>query len=199
MRRPIVLIVDDEPAVRETLEIILGDYYETVSVSNGLEAVEIVKSVPIDVVLLDINLPHVDGFKTLGMLKQHNPSVGVVMLSAIDSAQKAVYALNMGAYDYLTKPFEITFLREELQSRLGYGDIISKSPKMQHVFDLVKKVSAASANVLITGESGTGKELIARAIHELSDRKERPFVAINCGAVPSELMESDRCKRNKDW
>ncbi len=211
MRRPIVLIVDDEPAVRETLEIILGDYYETVSVSNGLEAVEIVKSVPIDVVLLDINLPHVDGFKTLGMLKQHNSSVGVVMLSAIDSAQKAVYALNMGAYDYLTKPFEtedllstikryiddltlkreITFLREELQSRLGYGDIISKSPKMQHVFDLVKKVSAASANVLITGESGTGKELIARAIHELSDRKERPFVAINCGAVPSELMESE--------
>jgi DNA-binding NtrC family response regulator len=211
MRRPIVLIVDDEPSVRETLEIILGDYYETVLVSNGLEAVEIVKSVPVDLVLLDINLPHVDGFKTLGMIKKQNPDIGVVMLSAIDSAQKAVYALNMGAYDYLTKPFEtedllstikrytdgltlkreIAFLREELHSRLGYGDIISKSPKMQAVFDLVKKVSKASASVLITGESGTGKELIARAIHELSDRKERPFVAINCGAVPANLMESE--------
>ncbi len=211
MRRPILLIVDDEPAVRETLEIILWDYYETVSVSNGIEALEVVKSMPIDLVLMDINLPHMDGFKSLQKIKEFDDEIGVVVVSAIDSAQKAVQALNMGAYDYITKPFEtedllstikrytdrlnlkreVVFLREELQNRLGYGDIISKTASMQKVFDLVKRVSRTSASVLITGESGTGKELIARAIQELSDRRDSPFVAVNCGAVPSELMESE--------
>ncbi|MBI5560715.1 MAG: sigma-54-dependent Fis family transcriptional regulator [Deltaproteobacteria bacterium] len=211
MKRSIVLIVDDDPGVRDTLETILKDCYETVSVSNGLEAIEVVKSMPIDLVLMDINLPHMDGFKAMGEIKKADNDVGILVVSATDNAQKAVHALNIGAYDYIVKPFEtedlllkvrryadklslkrdVLFLKEELRKNLGYGEIISRTPVMRKVFELVKKVSATASSVLITGESGTGKELIARAIQRLGPRKDRPFIAVNCGAVPAELMESE--------
>ncbi|HHL39566.1 MAG TPA: sigma-54-dependent Fis family transcriptional regulator [Deltaproteobacteria bacterium] len=206
-----VLIVDDDRHLREALELLLGDHYETVSVDNGLEAVEVVKNLPVNVVLMDINLPKVDGLKALDMIKDVDPDVGVVMLSATDSAQKAVQALRMGAYDYITKPFEeadllatlqrytdgqtlrreIALLREELHNKLGDKHFICRSPAMRRVMDMVEKVGKSSSNVLITGESGTGKELVARAIHSLGDRREKPFVAVNCGAIPGELMESE--------
>jgi DNA-binding NtrC family response regulator len=134
-----------------------------------------------------------------------------VVISASDSAQKAVHALKMGAYDYITKPFdtadllttlkrytdrlglkkEVSYLREELKNKLGYGEIISKTSVMEKVFELVQKVSRASSSVLVTGESGTGKELIALAIHARSERCEKPFVIVNCGAIPSDIMESE--------
>jgi DNA-binding NtrC family response regulator len=211
MRKPIVLIVDDEPSVRETLEILLKDDYETVSVSNGMEAVEVVKTLPVDLVLMDINLPLMDGFEAFKMIKETETDTGVVVISASDSAQKAVHALKMGAYDYITKPFdtadllttlkrytdrlglkkEVSYLREELKNKLGYGEIISKTPVMEKVFELVQKVSPSSSSVLVTGESGTGKELIALAIHARSERCEKPFVIVNCGAIPSDIMESE--------
>ena len=211
MRRTIILIVDDDPSVRETLEIILGEHYETISVSNGIEALEVVKSMPVDLILMDINLPHMDGFKAIEAIKEIDREMGVVVISATDSAKKAVEAIRCGAYDYIAKPFEtddlistikrytdrlslkreVAYLREELQAKLGYGEIISKTQAMKKIFELVKKVSQTPSSVLITGESGTGKELIARAIHRLSERKEKPMVAVNCGAVPSELMESE--------
>lgn len=211
MRRPIVLIVDDDPDARETIETILVGRYETVSVSNGIEAVEVVKSMPVDLVLMDINLPHMDGFKTIEEIKKVDGEASIVVVSTTDSAQKAVWALRKGACDYIAKPFEtedllstvkrstdrfslkrdVAFLREELRTKLGYGEILSRTPAMLRVFELIRKVSSASSSVLITGESGTGKELVARAIHRLSQRKDRPFIAVNCGAVPSELMESE--------
>ena len=211
MRRTIILIVDDDPSVRETLEIILGEHYETISVSNGIEALEVVKSMPVDLILMDINLPHMDGFKAIEAIKEIDREMGIVVISATDSAKKAVEAIRCGAYDYIAKPFEtddlistikrytdrlslkreVAYLREELQAKLGYGEIISKTQAMKKIFELVKKVSQTPSSVLITGESGTGKELIARAIHRLSERKEKPMVAVNCGAVPSELMESE--------
>jgi DNA-binding NtrC family response regulator len=211
MRRPIVLIVDDEPSVRETLEILLKSDYETVSVSNGMEAVEVVKTLPVDLVLMDINLPLMDGFETLKMIRAIDTDAGVVAISASNSASKAVQALKMGAYDYITKPFDtddlktklkrytdrlvlkktVSYLREELKEKLGYGEIIGKTPVMGRVFELVKKVSRSTSSVLITGESGTGKELVARAIHAMSDRSERAFVVVNCGAIPPDIMESE--------
>ncbi len=211
MRKPIVLIVDDEPEVREFLKFILKEHYEVVSVSDGLEAVEVVKSMPVDLVLMDIKLPYMDGFSAIRALKEVDPDIGIIVISATDSAQSAVDTIKMGAYDYLTKPFdtdrllsiikryservnlrrEIAFLRNELRDKLGYHSIISKTPRMKRVFELIKRVSTTSANVLIVGESGTGKELVARAIHSLSPRKDKPFVPVNCGAVPSELMESE--------
>jgi DNA-binding NtrC family response regulator len=211
MRKPIVLIVDDEPSVRNTLELLLNEDYETASVSNGMEAVEVVKTIPVDLVLMDINLPIMDGFEAFKKIKEVDSEVGVVVISASDSAKQAVQALKMGAYDYITKPFEtddlltklkrysdrlrlkkeISYLREELKTRLGYGEIISRAPVMEKVFGIVQRVSRSASSVLISGESGTGKELIARAIHAMSEREERPFVVVNCGAIPSEIIESE--------
>ncbi len=211
MKRPLILIVDDEEPVRATLKILLQDLYETKGVKDGFEALEAVRSLPVDMALLDVNLPGMDGLKTLEMIRKVDSDVGVIMVSASDSAQKAVLALKKGAYDYITKPFdnddliatikrymdnfnlksEVAYLKDELQTRADYGEIISRSPKMKKIFELIKAVSQTSSNVLITGESGTGKELIAKAIQSIGARKNKPFVAVNCGAVPSELMESE--------
>jgi len=205
------LIVDDEAQVRKTLTLLLDEHYETVSVDNALQAIDVVRSKGVDLVLMDINLPEMNGIEALERIKDVDPDVGVVMLSASDSARQAVSALKKGAYDYITKPFEyedllstlkryadrlnlkseVDYLKEELSSRTPHGMIVSKSAAMNRVFDLIKKVAKTSSNVLITGESGTGKELVARAIHSMGERADKPFVAVNCGAVPAELMESE--------
>jgi len=211
MKKPVILAVDDEQAMLDTLRIMLKGEYEVVTASDGRQAVETVKARHIDLVLLDVNLPVFDGIKALELIREIDTEVGVVMLSASDSAHKAVAALKLGAYDYITKPFEnedllstikrymeklklkneVAFLKEELQTSSGSTEIISASPKMKKVFELIKAVSASASSVLITGESGTGKELVARSIHSLGDRKDKPFVAVNCGAVPAELMETE--------
>ncbi|MDP2689952.1 MAG: sigma-54 dependent transcriptional regulator [Deltaproteobacteria bacterium] len=211
MRRPVVLIVDDEEHIRRTLQLLLDEHYEVVTADNGSDAVEIVRSKGVDIVLMDINLPEMDGIEALEKIKEVDGDVGVVMLSAFDSAKQAVSALRKGAYDYITKPFEyedlistlkrytdrlnlkseVEYLKEELSSKYSYGDIISKSPSMKAIFGLIQKVAQTASNVLILGESGTGKELVARAIHSMGERGKKPFVAVNCGAVPAELMESE--------
>ncbi len=211
MKKPVILVVDDEQPMLDTLRLLLKGEFEVVTATDGRKAVETVRSKHVDLVLMDINLPVIDGIKALELIKEVDAEVGVVMLSAMDSAHKAVSALKLGAYDYITKPFEVEdllstikryidkvklkkeveFLKEELQSSSGNTEIISASPKMKKVFDLIKAVSAASSSVLITGESGTGKELVARAIHAMGERKDKPFVAVNCGAVPSDLMETE--------
>jgi len=215
MKKPVVLIVDDDDFVSDTLEILLGGSYGVIKARNGAEALGLVRSEPIEIVLLDLKLPGMSGLEALDRIKEFDSSIGVVMLSASDSAEQAVTALKKGAYDYITKPFdnddllstlgrlseglklksELEFLKRELndsyRERYSYGEIISKSPRMRKIFDLMGAVSRTSSSVLISGESGTGKELVARAIHMMSDRKDKAFVAVNCGAVPAELMESE--------
>jgi DNA-binding NtrC family response regulator len=211
MKRPVVLLVDDDQHVLETLKLVLSDSYDTLSAGSGAEAVSTVRNQPVDIVLMDLQLPGMGGLDALKLIKEYDSSIGVLMLSASDSAEQAVQALRLGAYDYLTKPFdpdkllatlerlseglhlksEVAFLREELIEKQGYGEIISRSPRMKRVFELIKAVSNTASSVLITGESGTGKELVARVVQSMGVRKDKPFVAVNCGAVPSELMESE--------
>ncbi len=206
-----ILIVDDEEGVRKSLEVLLEDEYETISVDCGKKALKVLENKSVNVILLDINLPDIDGIELLSRIKELIGETEVIMLSALNSAQKAVDSLRLGAFDYITKPFEaddllasvkrvidrqllkreVDFLREELDSYRGPWDIISKDRKMLEVKGLIKKVAMTTSSVLITGESGTGKEMVARAIHFYSERKNAPFVAVNCGAIPSELVESE--------
>jgi DNA-binding NtrC family response regulator len=209
--KPSVLIVDDELGARQSLEVVLEDRFQVVSAENGKQALEILKEMDVNVVLLDVHMPDMDGLEVLQRIKELNDSVDVIMVSALNLARKAVDAIKLGAYDYITKPYEpedlistvdrainkqklhrqVTLLRKEVEECRGFDQIIGQHKKMLEIFDLIRKVAYTSTNVLITGESGTGKELIARSIHRQGNRRESPFVAINCAAIPSELMESE--------
>jgi DNA-binding NtrC family response regulator len=209
--KPTLLIVDDEPGARESLEVILEDDYQLLSVGSGQEALETLQKKPIDLVLLDVNMPDMDGLTVLRKIKEQDEEMDVIMVSALNQARKAVDAIKLGAYDYISKPYEpedilstvnrvigkqrlykeLDFLRREVEEFRGFDQIISQNKTMQEIFQLIKKVAFTSTNILITGESGTGKELIARSIHRQGNRKNGPLVAINCAAIPSELMESE--------
>jgi DNA-binding NtrC family response regulator len=209
--KPTLLIVDDEPGARESLEVILEDDYKVLSVGSGQEALETFQKVPIDLILLDVNMPEMDGLAVLRKIKEQDDEIDVIMVSALNQARKAVDAIKLGAYDYITKPYEpedilstvnrviskqklykeLDFLRREVEESRGFDQIVSQNKTMQEIFQLIKKVAFTSTNILITGESGTGKELIARSIHRQGNRRNGPFVAINCAAIPSELMESE--------
>jgi DNA-binding NtrC family response regulator len=210
-QRPRILIVDDEASARESLEIVLEDQYDIVATGDGMQALRIVREKPVDVVLLDITMPKVSGLQILERIKQFNETIEVVMVSALDRAHEATAAMKHGAFDYVTKPFDADALMNVVAAALRkrdsrscayfahrgsvhhFGDIqiLSESRRMEAVFDLVRKVAQAHSSILITGESGTGKELVARAIHAASSRAAKPFVAINCAAIPAELMESE--------
>jgi DNA-binding NtrC family response regulator len=204
-----ILIVDDEPGAREALELILEDEYELECVESGSEALARVGQQSFDLVLLDISMPELDGIETLKLIKDFDDSIDAIMISAADSARKAASAMRCGAYDYITKPYEaddilitveralskrslekeVQFLRSEMA--LQSSSIISNAPTMQSVFQTIEKVAQTNTSILISGESGTGKELVARSIHAKSQRSQKPFVAINCAAIPAELMESE--------
>ncbi len=206
-----ILIVDDEPGARESLGVILEDDYQVLSVGNGQEALETLQKKPIDLILLDVNMPDMDGLAVLRKIKEQDEEIDVIMVSALNQARKAVDAIKLGAYDYITKPYEpedilstvnrviskqklykeLDFLRREVEESRGFDQIVSQTKTMREIFQLIKKVAFTSTNILITGESGTGKELIARSIHRQGNRRNGPFVAINCAAIPSELMESE--------
>jgi DNA-binding NtrC family response regulator len=209
--KPTLLIVDDELGARQSLEVILEDDYRVLSVESGQEALETLKKESIDLILLDVNLLDMDGLKVLRKIKEQDEGIDVIMVSALNLARKAVEAIKLGAYDYITKPYEpddilstvnrviskrrlhkeLDFLRREFETSREFDQIISQDKTMLEIFELVKKVAFTSSNILITGESGTGKELVARSIHRQGNRKAEPFVAINCAAIPSELMESE--------
>ena len=209
--KPTILIVDDEPGARESLGVILEDDYQILSVGNGQEALETLQKKPIDLILLDVNMPDMDGLAVLRKIKEQDEEIDVIMVSALNQARKAVDAIKLGAYDYITKPYEpedilstvnrviskqklykeLDFLRREVEESRGFDQIVSQTKTMREIFQLIKKVAFTSTNILITGESGTGKELIARSIYRQGNRKNGPFVAINCAAIPSELMESE--------
>jgi DNA-binding NtrC family response regulator len=209
--KPTLLIVDDEPGARESLEVILEDDYHVLSVGSGQEALKTLQQKPINLILLDVNMPDMDGLTVLRKIKEQDEEIDVIMVSALNQARKAVDAIKLGAYDYITKPYEpedilstvnrviskqklykeLDFLRREVEESRGFDQIVSQDKAMQEIFQLIKKVALTSTNILITGESGTGKELIARSIHRQGNRRNGPFVAINCAAIPSELMESE--------
>ena len=209
--KPTLLIVDDELGARQSLEVILEDDYRVLTAVDGQEALEVLQKEAVDLVLLDVNMPDMDGLEVLEKVKELDEGIDVIMVSALNLARKAADAIKSGAYDYITKPYEpedilstvnrviskqrlhreLDLLRREVEETRGFDQIVSQNGMMLEIFQLIKKVAYTSTNVLISGESGTGKELIARSIHRQGDRKNGPFVAINCAAIPSELMESE--------
>lgn len=212
MRTEKMLVVDDERSMREFLEIMLTkEGYEVQTAANGRDALALAKKELFDLAILDIRMTKMDGIKTLGLLKEISPETVVLMITAYASTDTAIQAMKQGAYDYITKPFKIeeikmtiqkalekqclqaenTLLRQVIEDRYRLGNIIGKSEKMLEIFELVKKVAPTKTNILLAGESGTGKELVAKAIHYNSPRKDRPFVVLNCGAIPENLLESE--------
>jgi two-component system, NtrC family, response regulator PilR len=209
---PKILVVDDELGMREILEFMLSrEGYQVTCAENGRKALGLVEQNRYDMLLCDIRLGDISGLEVLRACKQHCPGTVVIMISAYSSTETAVEAMNSGAYDYVPKPFDKDELIEtiakalklrtieqekeslegELKENVHFGMIVGSSPAMQHIYKMILQVSKTKSNVLVTGESGTGKELIARAIHQESERREHPFVAINCGGIPETLMESE--------
>lgn len=206
-----LLVVDDEAGARESLEAILEDDYLVACVEDGYKALNVIRKEEFDLVLLDVSMPQMNGIETLEQIKIYDKSLDVIIVSAIDRALEATSAIQKGAYDYITKPFdpetiltrvdralqkryleqEVSFLRSEMAQFSKHAQIISQSRQMQEIFQTINKVAGTSSSVLITGESGTGKELIARAIHAASERVQKSFVALNCASIPSELIESE--------
>ena len=206
-----MLVVDDEPGVRASVKMILDGVCEVVEACDGPAAIESVRSGDVDVCLLDVRLPGMEGIEVLERIKRLDAGLEVVLVTAVRTVRTAVEAMKLGAYDYLTKPFavddlrsvvnralerralqrEVRYLRDELARREGFDQLVGRSASMRRVYDVVRQIADTTATVLITGESGTGKELIARAIHRQGTRRDRPFVAMNCAALPAELLESE--------
>ncbi len=207
-----ILVVDDERSLREVLSIMLTRAgYAVTEASDGEEAISHVNREIFDLVITDLRMPKADGMAVLKAVKSSSPETVVLVLTAFATADSAVDAMKQGAYDYLTKPFQVDevqliirnalekrrlsteniLLKREMASQSSFAQIVGQSESMQKVFDVVRKVADAKSNVLIFGESGTGKELVARAIHYNSARSPMPFVAVNCSAVPETLLESE--------
>jgi DNA-binding NtrC family response regulator len=210
--RASILIVEDDAAMREMLrEALEDDGYAVETAVNGRAGVERVRKGGIDLVVSDVKMPEIDGLDMLREIKAVTPSPHVITITAFGSIDTAIRAVKLGAFDYITKPFEVdqlilsvekalaerelrsevARLRDEVARTYHFENMIGKSSAMQEVFDLVRRVAASTASVLVTGESGTGKELVAKAIHFNSPRRTRPFVAINCAAIPDTLLESE--------
>jgi len=211
MARPVVLVVDDDPGVRESFRLTLEDHYDVIDVPDGPDALDAVRASHVDLVLLDIRLPEMDGIEVLERLKAIDEGIEVILVTAVKTVRTAVAAMKLGAFDYLTKPFEedellaviaralekralereVTFLRGELARARDFDEIVGQHPAMQKIYRLIAQVARTTTTVLITGESGTGKELVARAIHRQGPRRDRSFVAVNPAAIAESLIESE--------
>ncbi|MGH7335063.1 MAG: sigma-54-dependent transcriptional regulator, partial [Candidatus Rokuibacteriota bacterium] len=209
--RPVILVVDDDPGLRESFRLILEDDYDVVDAADGPTALEILRSRQVDLVLLDIRLPEMDGIEVLERIKGTDEGVEVILVTAVKTLRTAVAAMKLGAFDYLTKPFdedellsvirralerralerEVTFLRSELARRHDFDELVGQHSEMQRLYRLIAQVARTTTTVLIAGESGTGKELIARAIHRQGPRRDKPFVPVNPAALSESLVESE--------
>lgn len=210
--KPRILVVDDEESIREFLEIMLRkEGYDVVCAEDGAVAKDILQKKNFDMVISDLQMPNVTGMELLEHVKSSYPSTVFMMVTAFGTTETAVEAMKMGAYDYLTKPFKIDevrinlanalrgqslevenrALKKELVREYQFQNLVGNSEVMHKVFDLIKRVSQASTNVLITGESGTGKEMIAKGLHYNGPLKDQAFITVNCGAIPESLMESE--------
>jgi two-component system response regulator PilR (NtrC family) len=207
-----ILIVEDEKSMREVLKILLeGENHEVTSASDGLEGLSYINKDIFDLVITDMKMPKVDGFELLRRIKETSPDTIVIMITAFGTTETAIEAMKLGAYDYINKPFkideirlivkkaiekkrlseELSLLREKVKTSYAIENIVGQSPNMQELFKLIPRVAQSNSNVLIIGESGSGKELVATAVHNLSHRKEKNFVTINCTAFPEGLLESE--------
>jgi two-component system response regulator PilR (NtrC family) len=207
-----ILVVDDERSMRELLSIVLKrEGHEVLVAENGRSAIDLLERQPVELLISDVRMPDLSGVDVLAAAQRLNPEVIGIMITAYASTETAVEALRLGAYDYLSKPFNVdelklkvkkalerkhlqqenALLKRVLQQTHQFANIIGKSPVMQAVFQLVQTIAPTTSTVLISGDSGTGKELVARAIHFNSPRKDRPFVALNCGALPETLLDSE--------
>jgi two-component system response regulator AtoC len=206
-----VLVIDDDKMIRSFLENILSeDGYEVLAAATGAEGEATLRAKPVDVVLLDLMLPDEDGISVLRKIKQEEPNVQVILLTAYGAVESAVEAMRLGAYDYIDKPSDVSKLKliigralkeltmrreiERLRQQSGtylHDWIVGESKQMHHIAQLVTKVAQGNATVLIQGESGTGKEIVANTIHRQSRRAKSPFTVINCAAIPADLLESE--------
>ncbi len=204
-------IIDDEPIIHEVLgDLLTSEGYSVVNSSNGKEALEKHSSQSFELVLLDLLMPGIDGIEVLKRLKKIDPHMVIIIITAYASVESAISAMKMGAFDYVQKPFkhdgllltveraiehkrlqeENLRLKDELKRKFSFEKIIGKSKVMQNIFELVKASAPTRSTILIQGESGTGKELVARALHQNSDRASFPFIIVNSGSLPPDLLES---------
>ncbi|MBI4841972.1 MAG: sigma-54-dependent Fis family transcriptional regulator [candidate division NC10 bacterium] len=207
-----ILVVDDEEAMREFLRILLEkDGHQVTTAADGEAGLALATGRELDLVISDIKMPRLDGVGLLTGLREHGLDTPVIMVTAYASSDSAIQAMKQGAFDYITKPFKVDEIRLVIQRALARVErrpqveptapprleeaalrgIIGKSPKMVELYKLISRVAVVDSTIMITGESGTGKELVARTIHSNSPRAGRPFMAINCGAIPEELLESE--------
>ena len=210
--RETILLVDDEQNTREALSIALGrEGYNIIPASNGGEGMKLLEKEPVDLIITDLMMPGVSGMDLLDFARKHRPEVMVIMMTGYASVETAITAMKNGAFDYITKPIKLDevkiiihqaadkrnllleniSLKKELKGKYTFDNIIGTSRPMQEIFSIMERVVNSDSTVLITGDSGTGKELVAKALHYNGPRKENPFVAINCAAIPSELLESE--------
>ncbi len=207
-----ILVVDDEKNYLLVMEDFLAEKgYHVLTADNAQAALDVIADTDLDLILTDMKMPGLNGIDLIRKIKDVDPDMPVVMMTAFGTVEKAVEAMRAGAYDFVLKPFENEailrtieraleigrlrrqnrLLRQELSGQMGLEEIIGASGSMRHIFELIRTVAPTKSTVLITGESGTGKELIARAVHQLSPRKDNAFVAVNCAAIPETLLESE--------
>ncbi|MBU0479506.1 MAG: sigma-54 dependent transcriptional regulator [Proteobacteria bacterium] len=207
-----VLVVDDEPNFRLILSELLSDEgYEVFTADSGETAMDVIRETDLDLIITDMRMPGMGGMELLAEVKIFNHDLPVIMITAFGEVEKAVAAMQAGAFNYLTKPFnndellvsvskaiehyavvrENLRLRSEMSGRNSFANMVGRTSKMQHIYSLIEKVAPTTASVLITGESGTGKELVARAIHFHSPRRESPLISLNCAGLPEHLLESE--------
>jgi two-component system response regulator PilR (NtrC family) len=212
MAKARILVVDDEKSMRDLLSITLEkEGYDVLTAAGGEPAIEALHRESVDAVITDLRMPKVDGLQVLRVAKEISPDTAVIVITAVASTETAVEAMKLGAYDYITKPFKLDevnlivrnalerkrlrdenlYLRKQLETQHRFENIIGKSGVITEVFDTIRKIADSPSTAMLTGESGTGKELVARAIHFNSFRRDKPFVSVNCGAIPEGLMESE--------
>jgi DNA-binding NtrC family response regulator len=209
---PNILVIDDKDSMRPMLSQALSDDgYQVDTAGNGKKGLELARFKSYDLAITDLKMPDVDGLQVLSGLKEIDGDMSVIIMTAYGTVESAVIAMKNGAFDFITKPFdpdhlsviieralenrrliaENSLLREELAQSMGFSEIIGQHEKMIEVSRLIQKVAGSDTSVLLQGESGTGKELFARAIHNLSPRRDKSYVAINCAAIPRELLENE--------
>jgi len=207
-----ILVVDDDLEMCGLLsDVLSGEGFSVITTGDSLEAAKILKKEEFDLIVTDLKMKGLKGLDLLEEAKRVATLTPVIIITAFGTIESAIKAIKMGAYDYITKPFqmeelvltvkkalenrllkkEVIRLKKEVESRYHFHQLIGKSPSMQKIYNLIERISDSSSNVLITGESGTGKELVAKAIHYNGLRKEGPFVAVNCAAIPETLLESE--------